>query len=74
MKLISVLAVAALLASSLATPAFAGLLDGQPADPVKRARPGGYNEQVANLKSLASCVANIAVKDQWGNIIHYRCH
>lgn len=34
-------------------PAFAGIFDGLPADPEKRARPGGYNEQAASLKSLA---------------------
>jgi hypothetical protein len=63
MKLISVLAVAVLLAST----SFA-MAD----DP--RARPGGYNEQVANKKSLASCVADIAVKDSLGNITGYHCH
>ena len=43
MKLISVLAVAVLLMST----SFANADD-------PRARPGGYNEQVANKKSLAS--------------------
>ncbi len=63
MKLISVLAVAVLLASA----SFA-MAD----DP--KARPGGYNEQVANKKSLASCVANIAVHDSYGNVIGRTCH
>jgi len=67
------IAVAVLLAVLLASPSFAGIFDGLPPDPVKRARPGGYNEQVANKKSLASCVADITVKDTLGNIIGYIC-
>ena len=67
------LLISTLLALTVAAPAFAGILDGLPADPEKRARPGGYNEAVANLKSMASCVATRAVKDEYGNIIDYRC-
>lgn len=63
MKLISVLAVAVLLAST----SFA-MAD----DP--KARPGGYNEQVANKKSLASCVVGGPIKDQYDNIIGYTCN
>ena len=65
MKLISVLAITALLASSLAVPAFAEN---------KADRPGGYNEQKANLRSLASCVRGSANYDQWGNIVGYACN
>jgi len=68
------LIVTLLIASSLVAPSYAGIFDGQSADPVKRARSGGYNEQVKNLKSLASCVADIAVRDNLGNITGYHCH
>lgn len=43
-----------LIAATLSGSAFAGILDGKAADPDKRARLGGYNEAVANLKSMAS--------------------
>lgn len=68
MKIIALAIAATMLATSVAS---AGIFDG-PADPEKRARPGGYYEQVKNLKSLASC-ASVEVKDEYGNVIKTRC-
>lgn len=66
------LLISTLIACVVITPAFAGILDGKPADPEKRARPGGYYEQVKNLKSLASC-ASVNVYDEYGNFLKKRC-
>lgn len=63
-----------LVAAALAGPAMAGILDGKPADPEKRARPGGYYSQVANLKSLASSDCSwFTIKDGGGNVIDRFC-
>lgn len=61
------------LSAAILGPALAGILDGAPADPEKRARPGGYYEQAKNLKSLASCVASQTVRDEYGNIVGHVC-
>lgn len=61
------------LALLIVAPSFAGILDGAPADPEKRARPGGYNEQVANRNSLMTSCRLDPIKDGGGNVIGYSC-
>lgn len=69
----SLISIAALLMVLSSSAAYAGLLDGAPADPEKRARPGGYNEQVANRNSLMTSCRLDPIKDGGGNVIGYSC-
>ncbi len=71
MKAILSTAVVSLLA--MTTVSYAGLFDGKPTDPVKRARTGGYNEQVANRNSLMTPCKMLALKDGAGNVVGYAC-
>ena len=65
--------IVAMLAVIFVSPSFAGIFDGKPADPEKRARPGGYNEQVANRNSLMTSCRLDPIKDGAGNVIGYSC-